>query len=262
MRSSRGIVAAETGVAGGRGSVTVACDTSRVDRVGGIVAAIRTRTVHRALAQGGQTAGTSRTARVIRPARRPLPRRRGRRALRLAPAIPHEQVHKQHEQHGHGDDGREQQRVEARGLVGDGDVLLDRRVHAMAAHEQTVRVDAVGRAGKQGAQVLALNYLQGRHVLRLHDKNLVHLVGERTREHRDSEGVAHLHLVEVGEEPRGGKPPVCGEHSVGGGPAHRQAAPLKVAHARSQGGVGRAVVDRQPHIEPVDGDVTHHVGAG
>ncbi len=130
----------------------------------------------------------------------------------------------------------------------------------MAAHEQPVRVDAVGRAGEQGAQVLALHDLQGRHVLRLHDEDLVHLVGEGAREHGDGEGVAHLHLVQVGEEPRGGKPAVRGEHGVGGGAAHRQAAPLEVAHAGGQDGVGRAVVDRQVHAQLLDGDVAHDVG--
>ena len=91
-------------------------------------------------------------------------------------------------------------------------------------------IDAVGGAGHQGAQVLPRLDLQGGHVLRLHDQDLVHLVGHHLVQHPDHKGVPLRQAVQIGEQPGAGQAPVAGQNAVGALAAGGQAGPLQMAH--------------------------------
>lgn len=134
--------------------------------------------------------------------------------------------------------------------------------NAVAAHQQPVGVDAVGRAGDKGAVVLPVLDRQVAEFLRLDDADLVHLVGQGLVQHVEDEGVPFRQLVQVGEQLGAGQPAVAGQHRVGAGAAHRKAAALDVADADLQSGLVGAVVDGQIDVDLVDLDVADHVGAG
>ena len=100
----------------------------------------------------------------------------------------------------------------------------------MSANQQPVGIDAVGGAGHQGAVVLPLRDFQRGGILRLHDEDLIHLIGQNLIQHPQEEGIPLPELVQVGEQLGAGQTPVTGEDAVGTLPAHRQAGPFQMAH--------------------------------
>ena len=93
---------------------------------------------------------------------------------------------------------------------------------SVAAHQKAVRVDAVGRAGDQGAQVLAGHDDQGRDVVGQNSPDLVHLVGHGLVENAKGEGIALLQFIEVCEDHDRHQSSVPREHAMGSRPADRQ----------------------------------------
>lgn len=133
--------------------------------------------------------------------------------------------------------------------------------HALAAQQQAVGVDAVGRASLQGAIVLAAVELHFRGVFRKDDADLDDLVGERLAQDGDREQVALAETVQVGEKPRRGQAPVAGNRRVGVRPAYRQAGALDVAAGNLQHGLVGAMVDGQAHVNAGDVYVAHDARA-
>ena len=129
-------------------------------------------------------------------------------------------------------------------------------------HQQPVGVDAVGRAGHQGDVVLALRHLQAVGLGGQDDGDVVHLVGEGPVQHRDGEGVAHLQLIQIGEQLGTGQAPVGRNDRVGAGTAHRQAGAFQMTGGHLQHGIAGAVVDGLLHADLFNGDVAHDAGAG
>ena len=99
----------------------------------------------------------------------------------------------------------------------------------MSANQQPVGIDAVGGAGHQGAVVLAFYNFQCGGILRLHDEDLIHLIGQDLIQHPQKEGIPLPELVQVGEQLGAGQTPVTGEDAVGALPAYRQAGPFQMA---------------------------------
>ena len=60
----------------------------------------------------------------------------------------------------------------------------------MAAHKHTVRIDAVGRAGDEGAEVLPLFNAERLHLAGQDDENAVDLIGQHLVERADDEEIA------------------------------------------------------------------------
>ena len=123
-------------------------------------------------------------------------------------------------------------------------------------------VDAVGRAGDQGAVVLALLDGQIAHLRRQDDAYLVYLVGQRLIQYLEQEEVSRHQLVQVREQPRAGQAPVAGKHAVGPLAPYGQGGPLHVAHGDLQDRVARAVVDGEGAFDLRDVDIAHDAGAG
>ena len=72
--------------------------------------------------------------------------------------------------------------------------------HAMAAHQQPLRVHAVRRAGDERDEVLARLDAEFLRLVGFDHADSIDLVGERAVEHGDVEVVAFPHLVKVGEQ--------------------------------------------------------------
>ena len=65
---------------------------------------------------------------------------------------------------------------------------------AVRLHQQPVGVDAVRRTGDQRTQLLAVLDLQMREVRRLHDPDMIHLIGKGLIQDRQRERVALAQL--------------------------------------------------------------------
>ena len=126
-------------------------------------------------------------------------------------------------------------------------VLFDilRISYPVAPHQQAARIHPVGRAGHQCDQVLSGQNVQILRVVRLHLKDLVHLIGKDAVQHVDIEVVPGTQQVQIGEQCGGGQSPVSGEHAMGIRTAHRKRGALQVSHAPLQDLLAGPVVDRQ-----------------
>ena len=78
-------------------------------------------------------------------------------------------------------------------------------VDPVASDQQAVGVDAVGRTGQEGDEILPLLHSQGRGIIRLYDLDLVHLVGQGIIEDMNQEMIPHRQLVEIRKEARAGQ---------------------------------------------------------
>ncbi len=132
----------------------------------------------------------------------------------------------------------------------------------MAPNQEPVGIDAIGGAGHEGTQILALLNEQGLGVLWLHDQNLVYLIGQHLIQHAQPEPIPHHQPIQVGEKSGTGQAPVAGQDAVGALPAHGQARPLQVPHSHLQNRILGAVVNGQGHIQAGDFDVAHNAHAG
>ena len=133
--------------------------------------------------------------------------------------------------------------------------------HTVSAHQKSMGIDAVGRAGDEGAEILARDDPQGIGLMRLNDENLVDLIGENLIQNAENKGIALREFIEVGKELGTGQAAVPGKHAVGAFTADRQAGPIQMANSDLQHGFIGAVVDRQGDIETVDFDIAHNAGA-
>lgn len=132
----------------------------------------------------------------------------------------------------------------------------------VSPHQQTVRVDAVGRAGHERDQVLSLLDLQSRDLGRQHDRDLVDLIGVRLVKNPNDEGIPLDQLVEVREELGRWKSPVTGQDGVRAFPADGKRASFDMAGGDLKDGVGHAVVDRKRDLDLLDFDIAHDAGSG
>ena len=94
--------------------------------------------------------------------------------------------------------------------------------NARSPHQHSVRIDAVGCAGKQGTQIFPRNDLYIVDLIRPNHLDLVYLVGDRSVQHRNCECVAELHLVQVCKEFRMGQAAMRGKNTMGAFSAHRE----------------------------------------
>ena len=139
----------------------------------------------------------------------------------------------------------------------------------MAAHQQTVGVDAVGCAGDQGAKILIRHKLYQLGVFRLHHIDGVHLIGEDLIHDVEGEGIAYLHFVQIAEELCRRKAAVAADDAVGTEgnllkilliemrAADRKGGALNMPGRRLEDALLRAMVNRQVDIDAGDGDEAH-----
>ena len=132
----------------------------------------------------------------------------------------------------------------------------------MPTHQQAVRIHAIGRAGHQCAVVLPLHDLQRCDLLRFHDQDLIHLIGQHLIQHAEHEHVPFHKLIQVGEQLCAGEPPVPGQNAVSACAAHGQARPIQMAHGDLEDGFLRAVINGQRAADARDLDVPHHAKPG
>ena len=122
-----------------------------------------------------------------------------------------------------------------------------------------MRVDAVGRAGDEGGEVLALDLVEGLGLVGQDDADVGDLVLEVAPGGLDVEVVAHLDAGELVEHGRVAQAGVAGEDRVRGLAADGQGGAEEVADALvERRGVG-AVVDRQVDVDRGDLDGRHDV---
>lgn len=169
----------------------------------------------------------------------------------------------QHENHRDRGNWCDDQRVDLERLVPDADTgAFFGRLLADAAHEQAMRVDAVGRTRHECAVVLAPDGEQVGGFRREDGLDLVDAVGQLAVEDGNHERVADFKLVEVGKELRAWQTSVTGEDAVRALTPNRERGSLDVTDADLQNaGVG-AVVDGQLDLDAVDEDVAHDAGTG
>ena len=122
-------------------------------------------------------------------------------------------------------------------------------------------IDTIGGAGHQRAIILAGSNGQCVHLFRLHDQNLIDFISQQPVQHGNGEGVSLLQLIQVGEQPGAGQPPVRGQHAMAALPADGQAAALQMAHGHVQHIRRRTVIDGQFHADSVDVDIAHDAHA-
>lgn len=137
---------------------------------------------------------------------------------------------------------------------------LLRHAGARAGHEQTVRVDAVRRAGDERGPVLPGADAQEGRVGRVDHADAVDPVGERGAADEDVEHVATAGFVEAGEQEAVGQPRVPGQHRVRALAADGQAGAVQVSRALPERVVGGAVADGQADAERRVGHGRHDVG--
>ena len=113
-------------------------------------------------------------------------------------------------------------------------------------------IDAIGRAGDQGAEFLLLVDEQVAHIVRQDGFNLIHLINKGLVQHRDPEGVAHLQFVQIREQLCAGQAPMCRDSRMGTLSCNRKAAALNVSAGMVQHRGVRAVIDGQLHLNLVD----------
>ena len=106
-----------------------------------------------------------------------------------------------------------------------------------------MRVHRVGRAGDERHQVQAGLGGQLRQLVGLDHVFIVHAVGHNVIEHVDVELVAHLELVEAGEQLGRGQAAVTGEHAVAALAPDGQGRLLDMPHALGEHVLGGAVQD-------------------
>ena len=122
-----------------------------------------------------------------------------------------------------------------------------------------MRVDAVGRTGDEGGEVLALDLVEGLGLVGQDNANVGHLVLEVAPGGLDVEVVAHLDARQLVEHGRVAQAGVAGEDRVRGFAADGQGGAEEVADALvERRGVG-AVVDRQVDVDRGDLDGRHDV---
>lgn len=168
-----------------------------------------------------------------------------------------EQNQKNGQRHGRSNE----QRLDLDGIGGHADGL-GLVFHAVAANEQPVGIDAVGRAGHECTEILSRLDLERGNVVRLNDQNAVYLIGQHLVEHADHERIALDELVEVGEELRAGQAAMAGEHAVGAFSAGRERGPVEMADGDLEDRIVRPVVDRKRELDGRDLDVAHDAGTG
>ena len=122
-----------------------------------------------------------------------------------------------------------------------------------------MRVDAVGRTGDEGGQVLALDLVEGLGLVGQDDADVGDLVLEVASGGLNVEVVAHLDARQLVEHGRVAQAGVAGEDRVRGFAADGQGGAEEVADALvERRGVG-AVVDRQVDVDRGDLDGRHDV---
>ena len=121
-------------------------------------------------------------------------------ALLVPPAGGDEHEDQQNEQNR----GRHQRchdnRLEPHGVCSDTRLIRLVVVHTVAAHQETVGIDTVGRAGDQRAVVHVWIDLQVLKFLRQDDSDLVHFIGQCTVEDLKQKFVARLQLIDISEQ--------------------------------------------------------------
>ena len=122
-------------------------------------------------------------------------------------------------------------------------------------------VHAVGRAGHQGAQVLAGHGHQELGVLGEDDVDLVYLIGQGLAQDVHPEQVPHHQFIDVGEQPGAGQAPVAGEDRVGPLAPHGEGRPVDVPHRHLEDLLRGAVIEGQVTVDGGDVNGAHHAVA-
>ena len=122
-------------------------------------------------------------------------------------------------------------------------------------------IDAVGRTGDKGAEVLPFCDLEDLHLVGIDDDDLVDLIGQGLVEDAHEEDVAQLDLIEVGEELGAGQAAMARQNAMAGRAADGKRRALDMADGDLQYGGVDAVVDRQRHLDVGDLDIAHDAAA-
>lgn len=92
----------------------------------------------------------------------------------------------------------------------------------MPLHQQTVRIDALRRAGDERAHVFILLDTEMRGVVWQNGENVTHFVSQRPIQHMQEKPVSDLHLFEIRQHLLSGKTGMTGQNGVRPVPAHRK----------------------------------------
>ena len=128
--------------------------------------------------------------------------------------------------------------------------------------QEPVRVDAIGRAGHQRAEVLpGPDGASVLHLIGLDHLDVVDLVLVGVTEHVQDDGVTDGYLVEVVEHARGRHARVPGDDAVAGNAAHGQGRPFQVPRTCRKHLIGRPMSQRLPDADGGQLDPPHRLVA-
>ena len=127
----------------------------------------------------------------------------------------------------------------------------------MAANQQTVRIDAVRRAGKKSAQILVFLNGQIGKIIRFHDADLVHFISQCSVQDVEQKLIAYHELVKIRKQPGGRQPAVTGQNGMRPLATDRKARPGHMADTSLKDFFIGRVVDRNFYINFRNLDITH-----
>ena len=84
----------------------------------------------------------------------------------------------------------------------------------MPLHQQTVRIDAIRRAGDERTHIFVLLDTEMRGVVRQDGENVPHFIRQRPIQHMQEEPVSDLHLFQVRQHLFSGETGVTGQDGV------------------------------------------------
>ena len=118
----------------------------------------------------------------------------------------------------------------------------------MSADKQTVRVDAVRRAGYQRYKVPVLGDVKAFGLVRLDFEDLIDLVSKGAVKHINEKSVPDGKQIEIREKRGGRKPPVRGKHAMRASAADGQSRTLQMSDTLFENAFFGGVVYRQTDV--------------
>ena len=132
----------------------------------------------------------------------------------------------------------------------------------MAPDQETVGVDPVGGAGNQGYIILLPVNFQSVNLVRLHNQDLVNLIGQGFVQHMEVKEISLFQLLQIRKHPGCCHAGMGRNHSMRALTANGQGCSGHVPRAALQGVLAHAVVDGQQHINSGNLNVAHNAIPG
>ena len=104
--------------------------------------------------------------------------------------------------------------------------------------------------------------LQFLYVLRFHDANLIHFIGQNFLQHVQPKHVSFDQLIQIGKQLRRRQTSMAGKHAVGAHAAHRQRGTRNVPHGDLQHRFVRAMINGQHAVQRRNFNIAHDPCAG